>query len=883
MKIYRIAKKLSSNVIWYLLKMIYMKHPIGHISDGALIEALGETDDEEIIQSVLDETSVYFLLTHNVLKNPLSWKYSSKYHDKVIDFLNKVRESGGFQLNYYIDQIGDPDFKLEALKESNLIEQEDPNIHKVEEVPEQKGGVEDLEKLLAKGKGMYRIASSEKWLTIKWMENLKLKDYINWNSVEKLFDQLKTTKDREIMEYALENIEQFPANVTLFAAILQNPISWQYPDKIKRAIGYYQTLGGQGSYGIQYWVKYIGDIDLRLALLREFGAIDKEDIDRHRVEEVPEQKGGVEELRNLLSKSNNWYGLGIKVLAKNDMTYETVKETKDINVIKEVISRSNTGIMEDEILFGAALANPICPVDVLVNIHKSRLNEFSIPYKERVLENPNCPPNILGEVVESKKMDYLRYIAAANPNCPTQSLEKAINITNFGDIFDLGMSIVKNPKCPMYLLVELMEEYLPSLFIADYNQLEQAIKSHPNFDPSKIVDASFEWKKRTGIIQKEDPTKHKIEEVENQKGGVEELENLLAKNWYRNMKTAKLTSQELWSIVEDWGRINGFRLHKLSNGLRVTDDGSILEYMLKNVKTLSEKCFYFDTDLYLAIISNPISWQYPDAIRLVLEYARHRMGWEESLQMFISPIKDADLRIQLMREFDIIKQEDPDEHKIEEVPEQKGGVKELESLLSKSSNWYKIATTFDEQIWSSGQLWNLIKKVESKVPFNNIGYQLSSALKRTNDEKIIQYALQNIRELSNSLGISRENNDYNLVKNIISNPLSWQYPNDICYALKFAFDYESDVVDFNSIKSIVNLITDNKIKVMVAKELGLVEFMNVDETIDHYYAAGDITEEDPTTHKIEDVPEQKGGVEDLEKLLSKSNNWYKIARKRQQK
>jgi hypothetical protein len=100
--------------------------------------------------------------------------------------------------------------------------------------------------------------------------------------------------------------------------------------------------------------------------------------------------------------------------------------------------------------------------------------------------NPNCPPEILVEVLKRRKDDYVSYYAVRNPNCPIEMLKEVLDRGNDDWISKYAS---QNPNCP---------------------------------DEAKI-----KWMQKTGKIVKEDPSVHIIEYENKKEDDFQDLKDLL--------------------------------------------------------------------------------------------------------------------------------------------------------------------------------------------------------------------------------------------------------------------------------------------------------------------------------------------------------------------
>jgi hypothetical protein len=112
-----------------------------------------------------------------------------------------------------------------------------------------------------------------------------------------------------------------------------------------------------------------------------------------------------------------------------------IRTTKDTKILINVLSN-----IKYNSLRWYAVRNPNCPPEILVEILKGKNNSLS----SCASQNPNCPPEILAEILERKSDDDVSYCASRNPNCPKNSKIKWENMID--DIGKIKDYFVHHPK-----------------------------------------------------------------------------------------------------------------------------------------------------------------------------------------------------------------------------------------------------------------------------------------------------------------------------------------------------------------------------------------------------------------------------------------------------
>lgn len=272
-------------------------------------------------------------------------------------------------------------------------------------------------------------------------------------------------------------------------------------------------------------------IDAKIKWMRDTGRIDKEDPTRHIIEEVAEQKDDedLRKLKELVGKNFKMYKAARdKDLYTSDIAYST----KDPKILTEILREG-----KDDPVSQNAAGNKNCPPEMLAEILRRGKNDW---VSDLAAQNKNCPPEMLTEILRLRH-DNVAYYAVRNPNCPPEMLAE---ILRRGNDDWISQNAAANPNCPPEVLVEVLErvrnkeEEEENVFLQNsaYNISENAAQN-----PNCPIDAKIKWMKDNGKIATEDPLKHKIEEIPEQKDdSLEQLKGLVsAKKWFMKKEAAE--------------------------------------------------------------------------------------------------------------------------------------------------------------------------------------------------------------------------------------------------------------------------------------------------------------------------------------------------------
>ncbi len=138
-------------------------------------------------------------------------------------------------------------------------------------------------------------------------------------------------------------------------------------------------------------------------------------------------------------------------------TEEIARETKDPKILTDILSAYNLNNTKvyDYWVPECAAYNPNCPPEILVEILKKG-NEDDV--SKYAAGNPNCPPEMLIEVLrrknDSRFINYVSIHAVDNPNCPPEILTE---ILERGKYDKISWNAVENPNCPDEAKIKWMQ------------------------------------------------------------------------------------------------------------------------------------------------------------------------------------------------------------------------------------------------------------------------------------------------------------------------------------------------------------------------------------------------------------------------------------------
>lgn len=136
------------------------------------------------------------------------------------------------------------------------------------------------------------------------------------------------------------------------------------------------------------------------------------------------------------------------------------------------------------------------------------------------ITHPNCPPEILAEVLKRGNNDEISRNAASHPNCPPEALVHVLKRCD-DDLVSYFES--KNKK---FMNLDIPEYVLAQIIMRDDSDW---ISVRAAKNPNCPLKAKIEWMKQVGIIAKEDPNIHFIQNINEPKidEDLQKLKNLI--------------------------------------------------------------------------------------------------------------------------------------------------------------------------------------------------------------------------------------------------------------------------------------------------------------------------------------------------------------------
>ncbi len=364
-------------------------------------------------------------------------------------------------------------------------------------------------------------------------------------------------------------------------------------------------------------------------------------------------------------------------------------------------------------------------------------------YNAEIADNPNTHPDILRKILERGKGDDVSQYAAKNINCPSDALKMVLER---GKDDWVSRQAVLNSNCPPDALRMILErdknDDISRYAVLNHNCPEDALKmvlergkddwvsrgaAHNSNCPSDVM---IKWMQDTGQIGKEDPKKHIIDKIEEEKidEDLEKLKQLISNKKfnlkkysqqdYYNIETAENpnTSPDILRKILERGRDDGISCFAVENPNCPPD---LLRMVLERGKNdiVSQNT-----------ASNPNCPS--DALRMVLE-----RGKDDSISWYASqnPNCPPDAYIKWMRDTGQIEKEDPALHIIEKVKENNID-EDLEKLKQLISN-----KKFNLKKYSQQDYYN----IETAKDPNTSPDILRKILERERDDGISRFAASN--------------------------------------------------------------------------------------------------------------------------------------------
>jgi len=381
-------------------------------------------------------------------------------------------------------------------------------------------------------------------------------------------------------------------------------------------------------------------VELKVKFMREKGLIATENPLRHKIEEMPEPKEDEDfrKLKELVGKNFKMY----RVAEDWHTEEEEAKYTKDPKILVDILRR---GI--DDFVSQRAAQNINCPPEMLMEILRRGKNDN---VSGNAAKNPNCPIEMLVEVLRRGKNDYVSHSAAQNPNCPPEMLVEVLRRGNDDWMSDC---ISKNPNCP--------------------------------------IDVKIQWMKDSGKIATEDPNKHKIEEVPEQKDeDLIRLKELVGRNFkmYRvayidDKSIPRSVILKMVSLAESENCPPETLIKILKQILNRPKNDEFSWWAAANPNCPPE---YLERILNRGVWNSVITWRAasnpncpPEALAKILSRGEGNIVSQYAAK---NPNCPVDAKIQWMRDRGDIEIEDPSKHIIEKIPEQKDdSFEQLQGLI----------------------------------------------------------------------------------------------------------------------------------------------------------------------------------------------------------
>ena len=187
------------------------------------------------------------------------------------------------------------------------------------------------------------------------------------------------------------------------------------------------------------------------------------------------------------------------------------------------------------------VTNPNCPSEILAEVLRRGKDDEVSRYAAL---NPNCPAEVLTEVLRRGNNDEVSYYAAKNPNCPVEVLAEVLR-RGKSDV--VSHCAAQNPNCPAEILTEVLRR-------GKDDWVSRGAAQNPNCTPKAKID----WMRLTGKIEVEDPKKHIIEYNDKPKPvdpDIAALEKLISHTKHTWYKTA-IISQASGKPKYDWNSID---------------------------------------------------------------------------------------------------------------------------------------------------------------------------------------------------------------------------------------------------------------------------------------------------------------------------------------
>jgi len=167
--------------------------------------------------------------------------------------------------------------------------------------------------------------------------------------------------------------------------------------------------------------------EAKIKWMRENGRIITEDPKKHIIDEVKDEEDkGLEELRKMVSKDNNWYKTA--AIDRNKYAHQmypynegNLRYTMDLDLLKEVIREGH-----DFWPARWAMQNLNCPPELIVDVLRREQYDLISTY---AINHRNCPTSIIEEILARGKDDTVSHYAANRSHCPIEAKIKWMKAT----------------------------------------------------------------------------------------------------------------------------------------------------------------------------------------------------------------------------------------------------------------------------------------------------------------------------------------------------------------------------------------------------------------------------------------------------------------------
>ena len=644
----------------------------------------------------------------------------------------------------------------------------------------------------------------------------------------------------------------------------------------------------------------------RIKWMMATGKIGKEDPTKHIIEreeiEVKEDPD-LQKLRDLVSKSNNWYK---KAQINEELTFKdwianliTPEIANDPNTNPEILKKILEQGNNDWVSYYAS-ENPNCPLKARITwmqltgrigkedpskhiIEREEIKEDEEDedlkklralisksgswyksaeedyYNEETAKDSNTSPEILKKILEKGNNDNVSCFAAQNPNCPASALEMILKRGN-----DDGVShyAATNPNCPGSALEMVLKQ-------GNNDYVSYYAAKNPNCPALTKIN----WMRLTGKIGKEDPTKHIIEREEiKEDEDLQKLRSLISKSgsWYK--KAQENEEDDYTEKIADNFHTSPDILRKI---LEKGNDDPVSYYAAKNLNCPISSLEMVlrrgnDDDVSYSASMNP---NCPSKAKIDWMRSTGKIGWKE---------------------FKIIKEkEETVVPKIEEYD-----LDAIEDVQTKSNSLYKTAKEDYyniETAVSPNTSPEILKKILKKVlEQGNDDYiscavaqnpscppeMLAEILKRGKNDIISWYAARNPNCPTEALvDVLKLKNDNYVSRNAAYNPSC--PPEMLAEILRRGNDdgvsrwaAENPKCPSEILVEILERGKDDNVSLYASENpscpaLSKIQWMQL---------TGKIEKEDPSKHIIEkEEIKEDPDLQKLRDLIASNKNWYKKA------